>query len=585
MKKTAIFCVTVLALSTAGFGVVDTPFVAKDKTARTSFRVVPARSLTKVPRECSLNNLWTAWKTDKIKLDSARDETESFQLVIIPGNNGLQRVSVKPGKLRNEASTIPIECNFVEYVRTIKPKNTRPTYVGWWPDILMPNRSFDVPAGRQQPVWLRVNVPPDAVPGRYDGKVVITGDGVSVSVPVTLRVRTFRIPRPGTLACPFGLYPGTIKKWYGIVDKQNPSVCPISVFKKWSEFLGKYRLTPKNIGREYWKTSPEGKKDLSRLRKTVGALRKKYYPPYSFAIYRLPNPGRVMKGEDKKDINKWISDTKQGFAEYKRLGFSQKVFLYGMDEASEKYYPLVKETYTKIKAALPEVRIMQTLNHAPPEKLVGLVDIWCPLSPRLEEKYDFYKARQKAGDMLWMYVCCVPCETYANFFIDEPAIDHRMLFWQAWQKGVTGLLYWSTTWWEGLNGAASGKPHFPDVPVYMRDTVVAQKLKNNGDGLLIWPGPDATPYPSIRLEIIRDGIEDYEYMAILKGCIQSADKLPVKSQRLRKTLKQARALTVVTPEISRRFSSFSHNPEVLLNRREKIADMIEHLKSVVSENK
>ena len=544
------------------------------KDGKELFKVFPAKSLVKVPRDRPFDR----WSTDKITLSAARDETESFQLVIVPGTNGLRKVFVKPCELSNGNVVITVECNFVEYVETINPKNTKPTYVGWWPDILMPDITFEVQAVQQQPVWMRINVHEDAAPGLYNGKVTISGDGHEVSVPVTLRVRDFRIPRPGTLACPFGLYPGTMKQWYGTQDSENKAIVPLEDFARWCEFLGKYRLTPKNIGREYGLKQADGNSwNLKRLKITVGAFSEKYYPDYSFAAYRLPNPSQVLEGKIKKDIEGWITELKQRNSSYRQLGLPGKVFLYGMDEATEEALPLVRETYTRIHEVSPEERIMQTLNHAPPEKLVGLVDIWCPLSPRLEEKHSFYTARKKAGDTVWMYVCCVPCETYVNFFIDEPAIDHRILFWQAWKRGVTGLLYWSTTWWEGLEGPASGKPHFPDVPIHMRDTVVAQTTKNNGDGLLIWPGPDMTPYPSIRLEIIRDGIEDYEYFVLLDEQIKRLESLKKNDPKVTGLLAKASELLIVPEYISKRFSSFTKNPEDIEQRRKLIGDMIEAL--------
>ena len=50
---------------------------------------------------------------------------------------------------------------------------------------------------------------------------------------------------------------------------------------------------------------------------------------------------------------------------------------------------------------------------------------------------------------------------YANFFIDRPATEHRVLFWQARQVGATGFLYWCACWWQGLptpgaDGTADG---------------------------------------------------------------------------------------------------------------------------------
>ena len=96
-----------------------------------------------------------------------------------------------------------------------------------------------------------------------------------------------------------------------------------------------------------------------------------------------------------------------------------------------------------------------------------------------------------------------------------------------WSILATGFLYWCVCWWRGLVGPATGEPHFPDVPIVLKDrSSTLVDLGVNGDGILVWPGPDMTPYPSLRLEVVRDGIEDYEYLALLERCIEIAGPRP-----------------------------------------------------------
>jgi len=194
---------------------------------------------------------------------------------------------------------------------------------------------------------------------------------------------------------------------------------------------------------------------------------------------------------------------------------------------------------------------------------------------------DFYQERRAAGDTLWMYTCCSPKPPHANFFIDEPAIDHRILFWQARQAGATGFLYWAVCYWHGLPGAASGEPHFPDVPIRMARLGTYDNFKDNGDGVLIWPGRDYQPVASIRLEVIRDGIEDYEYLALLSRLVERAKALPEGERPDADLLADAEGLCQVPADISESMTRYTKDPEVLLARREAVGDMIERLSAAL----
>ena len=584
--RTLVWGIFLLSGMTAQSTYAQEPKPAAQKTDAGGFRVVVAHSLEKIRRT---GPPLEAPPTDCVRIEAARDETESFQLVVIPVGETLEGMSVEAPPLEMKTGarslgTVPVFWHPVAYVETGTPRGYTPEYVGWWPDVLMPPGPFDAAAGERQPLWFKVCVPPDAAPGEYEGQVTVRHRGQSVSVPVEVRVRNFRLPRPGALATAFGLYGHALSGWYH-GKKPYQDVMPVETFARWCEFMGQYRLTPKNIANEYIQKleDEQGTRlDLSLLKQTVGALRPKYYAPYSFCVYRLPCPREVREGTTKTDPAIWVAALKQRADEYRRLGLPSEAYIYGIDEPAVKAYPFVQNVYRMVREAVPDFPIMQTVNQSVPEALVWLVDIWCPLSARVDD--DFYRARKQAGDTLWIYICCGPKPPHANFFIDEPAIDHRVVFWQARQAGATGFLYWCVCWWEGLPGPTSDKPHFPDVPVVLKDQAgTLLRLGVNGDGILIWPGPDMTPYPSLRLEVVRDGIEDYEYLALLERCVEKAKALPQDRRPPQEVIEKAEELCRVPEEISRSLTDYTKDPAPLLARRKAVGDMIERLTAVLND--
>ncbi|MCE5240048.1 DUF4091 domain-containing protein [bacterium] len=246
----------------------------------------------------------------------------------------------------------------------------------------------------------------------------------------------------------------------------------------------------------------------------------------------------------------------QQIRHFRDRGWLQWGHVYAKDEIQPVEYAQVLPRYRQALQAVPDARLMQTYYvNRTPQELVGLIKIWCAITSIYDE--DFLSARRRAGEKTWLYVCCGPHPPYANFFIDQPGVDHRVLFWQAWQRHCTGLLYWETDYWHGMMPPTAEEPRWPAEPWDQTKVATYREFKVNGDGFLIYPGPDWTPWPSVRLENIRDGIEDYEYLCLLR------ERAP-----------QSKLLTV-GEDISRDFTHFTKDPRVLQERRRQIAAALE----------
>jgi hypothetical protein len=98
----------------------------------------------------------------------------------------------------------------------------------------------------------------------------------------------------------------------------------------------------------------------------------------------------------------------------------------------------------------------------------------------------------------------------------------------------------------------------------------------NGDGHLLYPGPDMKPYSSIRLVSIRDGIEDYEYFRILDDLVKKSESAPGPKSPL---LDGAKKLLAVKEEVVKSTTEYTLDPEVLLGARSQLAGTIEAMQA------
>ncbi len=318
---------------------------------------------------------------------------------------------------------------------------------------------------------------------------------------------------------------------------------------------------------------------------------------YHFNAFALPVPGLgggtfhsrhdpslLGYGEDtpqyKAAFTAWCHAVESHLRE---KGWLDDSYVYWFDEPEPPDYEFVMNGFRKLKDAAPGIGRMLTEQIEP--ELVGGPNIWCPITNCYD--YDMARERQAAGEKIWWYVCTGPKAPYATLFIDHPATELRVWLWQTWERAIDGVLIWQTNYWHSDEA-------YPDAPQNPYEDPMgwttgystptgAKRPWGNGDGRFIYPPlaaadgqPEAPvfddPVSSIRLEMLRDGIEDYEYCVILR------DLLGKHKERLsEEELEKYQKLLEVPDSITQSVTEFTWEPAPIEAHREAVARAIVEL--------
>ncbi|HIJ73327.1 MAG TPA: DUF4091 domain-containing protein, partial [Candidatus Hydrogenedentes bacterium] len=539
----------------------------------------------------------------------AGNEAEAAQLVLRPSRPLGNFSAACNGLAGPDGAIIPAEATQVlrvRYVPVAFPTDTTGVAAPW-PDPLPPFRGpIDVPAGENQPLWIRVTTPKNLPGGLYKGAVELRADGYSASVPIEVRVYNFSLPDRMTCETAFGLSPGNVFRYHGLTTRDQQRL----VLDKYLENMSAHHISPYDPApldhfRVIWpEVRPGESTDAASLEVQFDwtawdAAMEKAFDEYHFNTYRTPTVGTNF-GRQSRQRTPSIQGFRKGAPEYKTLfynyhhglqehlrekGWLDYAYFYWFDEPEPEDYPIVMEGFRMLREAAPEIRRMLTEQVEP--ELVGGPNLWCPYTrPYNHERAE---ARRQHGDQFWWYVCTVPKAPYCGLFIDHPATEMRVWLWQTWQRNIDGILVWETTYWT----SPTAYPDHPQNPYEdpMGWVSAGERAKGvrtpwgNGDGRFMYP-PEAAadarpagpvldgPVDSIRFEMLRDGIEDYEYLAILKRLLnERGGELSARKRR------KYEALLEVPPEITSDMVTFAKDPAPIEKQRRKIAKTIEALLS------
>ncbi|MGC9319702.1 MAG: glycoside hydrolase domain-containing protein, partial [Armatimonadota bacterium] len=312
------------------------------------------------------------------------------------------------------------------------------------------------------------------------------------------------------------------------------------------------------------------------------AAAEKYLDEWEFTSFRLPcMPGHLAGHQrftpEYRQVHRRVF--RPIIEHLRERGWLGKAYAYWFDEPKEDDYPYVVEGMQVLAESCPGLK--RLLTEQVEEPLVGHVDLWVPLLSRFDP--EVARQRQQAGDEMWWYVCCGPRAPYPNNFIDHPAINHRIRFWMMDKYNVEGSLYWQTTSWRRnpWENVAAVDPS-------------GERFHGNGDGFFMYPAcrePSDEPVLdgpviTLRLEILRDGLEDLEYIWTLKQLVARGEQRlgrlqGEQRQRLAGLLSQARAALAAPDRLAESPTNYSKDPRDLLRERARIAEAITDLRQVL----
>ena len=290
---------------------------------------------------------------------------------------------------------------------------------------------------------------------------------------------------------------------------------------------------------------------------------------------------------------------KQGTPEYDRLfglylsqvqdhleknGWLGKEYIYWFDEPDEKDYPFVREGMNRIRRGASKLTRFIT-EHKPGPAIMDVSEISCTIFDRVDPKAIAELIPQ--GREFWSYLCTGPKSPWVSLFIDHPAINLRIWLWMTYQFQMKGILVWRANYWtsSSLFPAEGLQNPWEDPMSYVAENGVPFGQVNgwgNGDGRFLYPpnrdpNKDKTKYlcgpvNSIRWEILREGIEDYEYFVLLEKAVKKAG--PEK----RALAEKGRQLLNFPESLFKSGKEFTKDPIALLEHRQKIARLLEELR-------
>ena len=502
----------------------------------------------------------------------AGNEYESVQILAAALDGNLKNVKVRA---EGEFAT-NVECHVTGYVRVSNdtgysvgktiPADNAVGYTrrssspvkGWWPDPILGFKSVtDISGTDVQGFWVRVHCPENAKAGTYASTLVVSADGVEdVRIPLAVRVNGFTLPRTSQLPLAVSFMPethgGAAKRW------KDPD-SPVNAWKRhrleWGDFFADYLITMTSIyGVHDYFDVLERLKEQNRLG--------------IFCLGYMTHP----KSTNETDIAKWRTEWRHAgisnmYAKAKALGIEDRAYIYGWDEEGADKFPLMKIALDEVRAKYPGVPFLTTAKDGRygVGTLLSGVKGFVPASWQFNPKQA--EAARKEGRKVWWYICMGPRFPYSNIFIEYPAIEGRLVMGaQAVRMKPDGFLYYQASIWNSDKCIEDG----PFVEGWNTDAFLNGF---NGDGILAYVGPDGIPLPSLRLENLRDGLEDYAYAKLLEEKLREVESSELKGES-EAWLRRAKEALAVPRDVMDSMTNYTDDSAVLYRWRDEM-DLIE----------
>lgn len=493
-----------------------------------------AQPTNKVFRDSAPQELGTfPWK-----ISAAGNERESFQLIAMPLRE-LKDFKIEAGPLKgpwgNRISADAVTINPVGYIEVTSAVYYPSSRKGYWPDILLRNQQLDLPE-RLQSFYITVAVPPNQKPGKYKGTLKVHAANLPErTLRYQLEVYGFSLPARGKC-----------KTFFSLSYIPNDREKRLKVYDMFFD----YRLNPTNMYATYAIDGKRAKNMVPSFEDLPYCLEK------GMNFMSIGGPvdwSRYAERHDRDDIYlyndayingciEWCSKCRE---ELSKANAWDIAAFHGFDElmhvdAARRKIRLAEavKICSALKKAIPDIKISNI--GAVMDIDTSIMDYWWTGCVGQEQ----YQPIMDAGKNVGFYYVYGP----DSYMLDLPGGVPRFTAWNAWRQGACGLGYYSMCrMHEYILPRTEHDPYVPfctekcapPIPEgvnWGRPQNVSpdsMRLGRNLCGLMCYPDGDGALLPSVRMLNLRDGIEDYEYMAILqeqsKDCmlLNVSDKVAV----------------------------------------------------------
>lgn len=494
-----------------------------------------------------------------MRLSAAGNEYEGAQILVVAGpEHDVENVTVQLSDLQDDKGNIlPASLaswGWIKSIETVKP-DISVEFVGKIPDAIIDGeQSFDVSAKDFTPLFFRFYVPNGTSTGLYKGSITLSCGGFEEIIPVELQVYSFNLPGKGSLRVSFSFFEDFYRDWYGgqaLTDEQKRSIY---------EFLLKYRIPPANIY-----TNLPVYPELRFLEELKGRTN----------FFTLQGWGKILNPQE---AGAKVAEYQKTLEAIKKIGMEDCVYFYGVDELSDhlgKSLPLAQQAHEYLSKDIPSLRTMQTSFPVP--EIRQLFNVWIPLMNFYVEANDlkFLEEIRAKSRELWWYAADLPVHPLPNFYLDYPVFDSRIVMTLTYKYKLDGILYWAVNreWKTNLDI----RERWPeaDWKPYIYHALRGERKQRNGMGNFIYPKRNGGIYASLRLENLRDGLEDYEYLKLLETLTDRLEK----AKGATPEVAEARRLLAVPNDVAVSVSQYNSDPSALMGFRKKVAALIERLQN------
>ena len=411
------------------------------------------------------------------------------------------------------------------------------TAPGLYPDLLRPlhyDGQLTVPVGQTQTLWVEADLPQDLAAGEYPLTVSV-GDS---AVTVTARVLAHKLP-PQKLIHTEWFYADCLADYYrvpvfseehwAILDNYitaavrngiNMLLTPLFT-PELDTYIGGERTTTQ-LARIRVTGKDRYAFDFSLLGRWIDlclARGVEYFEmPHLFSqwgAHATPKFVAEVDGEEKR-IFGWETDALG--AEYETFlsqflpalvaylrekGVEKKTFFHVSDEPNIKHlehYKACRELLSRYLGDLPLIDALSSYEFYRAGALKKPVPAIHHAEPFLENHV--------SG--LWVYYCGSTTGNHhiTGRLIAQRLCDTRALGVQLWQNNIEGFLHWGYNFW-------NTQYSYDHVDPYLHTD--GDYFVPSGDTMLVYPGVDGTAWESLRLNALREAMEDMRMLSLCEA--------------------------------------------------------------------